>query len=645
MLGVLISLLIALGGMGLADRALAGHTRALPADLRWGVAGLTGLLAYGWLTFWIGHLPGGLRWAPYAIAALAVVGLVLHRRWREAWDNTFSVPQIAPYAILGAVGIISVLAPSTELDWDSLAYHLAVPKIWMQAGQITFISFIHHSNFPFALDNLFISGLALGGESGAKAFMLIGTGFAMMAASGYARREYGDAAAPWASWAVLGMPMVLWLSGTAYIDIAQGAYAGLAILFLASWFRAGDRSDAVLAAIMLGGAMASKYTGLQTYLVTGLITLFAIIRLPDRRQFPIVALVTILPLAIAAPWYVRNVVNTGNPVYPFFYSALKGKNWSDYNAKIYANEQQTFGAGREFETKERPYTAGPLEPARIGGAILGLAYQPGRYINPGPTQGSGLPMGTYGPIALLAALFWAISGRSRRFEATVLGVVLISFAGWFFLSQQSRYIFGLMFPLTVLAAGITRDRSLGRWMQASIGLQALVGVGLVGHLVTREHLPVATGQVSPREYRLARTGFATPADALNTTIRPERVALYDEVFGYLLDVPYFWANPGHTTELGYADMTTCDQLVDRLRALGISHVYVNFGLTPAPIREALVLATGLAAPPVPIPSDLRAQLMADEQSRWKPLLAEAIASGRLELVEAFGNRIIFRVAR
>jgi hypothetical protein len=254
-------------------------------------------------------------------------------------------------------------------------------------------------------------------------------------------------------------------------------------------------------------------------------------------------------------------------------------------------------------------------------------------------------MGTYGPIALLAALFWAFSGRTRRFEATVLGVVLISFIGWFFLSQQSRYIFGLMFPLAVLAAGMTRDRAFGRWMQAGIGLQSLVGIGLVGFLVTREHFPVATGQISADEYRLARTGFAKPADTMNRIIRPERVALYDEVFGYLLDVPYFWANPGHTTELGYATMKTSDELVDNLRSLGISHVYVNLGLTPESVRGPLVAATGLSGPATPIPPDVRAQLMADEQARWKPLLAEAVASGRLEFVEAFGNRIIFRIAR
>jgi hypothetical protein len=52
--------------------------------------------------------------------------------------------------------LVGVFSPSTALDWDSIAYHLAVPKLWIQQNKVSSISFIHHSNFPAGVDGLFL---------------------------------------------------------------------------------------------------------------------------------------------------------------------------------------------------------------------------------------------------------------------------------------------------------------------------------------------------------------------------------------------------------------------------------------------------------------------------------------------------------
>ena len=55
------------------------------------------------------------------------------------------------------------------------------------------------------------------------------------------------------------------------------------------------------------------------------------------------------------------------------------------------------------------------------------------------------------------------------------------------------------------------------------------------------------------------------------------VALYDEVRGYYLDVPYFWANPGHHTMLPYDTYTEPSQLIEGLRSLGVTHIVLSMG--------------------------------------------------------------------
>src|SRR5262249_4474254 len=152
---------------------------------------------------------------------------------------TLSVPRdarllaVAVIAIAMLFAVVGVLAPSDSIDWDSLAYHMAVPKIWLAGGKIEFISYIHHSNFPFTVDNLYIWGLTWGGESGAKAFALAFALLGTVSIFGLARQQYGDKAGWWAALAFGTTPMVVWLSGTAYIDVANGLYGGLGIAMAA----------------------------------------------------------------------------------------------------------------------------------------------------------------------------------------------------------------------------------------------------------------------------------------------------------------------------------------------------------------------------------------------------------------------------
>lgn len=642
MLAVLITFIFCLGWLGIGKALLGKHLEQEGGTLGFSVAGLVGLGLCGWITFFVGMVPGGLNWGLYVVGAVAVVGLGLLAKG--------GLRDFQPSSLLAAMpvlftGLIGALAPSTTLDWDTLAYHFAVPKIWLQHGQIDFISFIHHSNFPFAVDNLYIWGLSWGGEAGAKAFSVWFAVLAVLGAFGAASAAYGKKAGIWAAVSFGCLPMVLWLIGTGYIDVSQGVFAGLALYYLGQWIQNPEvPSRAFLGVVLLGLTMASKYTGLQTAIVFALIFGFAMTR--KGHGLKLSPALILLPIIICAPWYLRNIVNTGNPVYPFFYSVLKGKNWSDYNAKIYANEQQTFGVGREIASAERPdYTANPLEVSRLPHAIFGLSYQPGRYINPSPTQGQGVPMGALGAVGLLALIAWLASGRSRKFEATLIAGVGVSLLMWFFLSQQSRYIVGLMFPLSILAAGAISRLAIGKVFQLLIPVQALAGLYVTYTAVTSDQLEVALGQTDREAYRVRRISFAEPAAEINSTVKPAKIALFDEVFGFLLDVPYFWGNPGHTTEVGYEAMETQDDFVDGLQKQGISHLYWNLSLTPKPQRDELLQASGLVGTPVALNPDVRANLMADTQSKWKPLLVEAIASGRIRLVKEFGSRVILEIVR
>jgi hypothetical protein len=125
----------------------------------------------------------------------------------------------------------------------------------------------------------------------------------------------------------------------------------------------------------------------------------------------------------------------------------------------------------------------------------------------------------------------------------------------------------------------------------------------------------------------------------------QKVALFDDVFGYYVNKPYFWATPGHTTELGYATMQTADDLIASLKKLGITHVYVtNIYLRGTPELELWNRVAGLTGDSVPYTKEEREQRMGDQRTKWRVLVAEAIASKKLVVSTQFSSlRFLFKI--
>ncbi len=693
---MILTLLVALGAGGLGHALLGRLTLAQDPAARFGLHGLLGLGFLGWITLPLGLLPGGLRWGVAVVGLLALAGLVPLARNRPR-ATIPKGPAALAFLALGLatlVALVGVLVPSDAFDWDSLAYHLAVPKIWLADGRIEFVSYIHHSNFPFLVDNLYLWGETWGGQSGAKAFSLAYTIYGAFAVFGLARARYGEAAGWWSAVAFGTVPMVVWEAGTAYVDVAHALLGGLGIWLSAGLPEAPSRRHGaeladvetlpsgderglgkskeprnstthhpltttpwLLPALLLGGAVGSKYTALQTLpILVAVLFAFSWAKSKFRKEGDThptihhppstILKMALVALVIGSPWLVRNVVDTGNPVYPFFYSVFKGRNWDAFQETIYKDQQQTFGAGRPMSAT---YTSGPLEPARLGASVLGTAYSPGRYSDPAPTGGQGFPFVSLGAIPVAVLLAWLISGRSKSQEGVCLAVALVSFGAWFFLSQQARYAFVWCVPLTIMAGGAVAPLKAGRVVAGAISIQAALSLFVATRYgdAFADKLRVVRGTETPEAYQTRKIGFYEPARFLNDPANGvKRVALFDEVFGYLLDVPYFWAGPGHTTELGYATMKSGDELVAALKRQGITHAYValslgtTFGGDTAE-RDRFMAATGLQGPAVPY-ADREARLR-DERSAVKVFLAEAIASGGLRPLRPFRSGIVFTV--
>ncbi|MCH8978871.1 MAG: glycosyltransferase family 39 protein [Armatimonadetes bacterium] len=636
MVGVLITVLFALlaglAGMALFGRWMGGLD---PAE-RLGLGGLLGLASVGLLTLFVGLMPDGLSFGLYVVSGLVVVGAAFSvakgrlRDWKFSSQGPHDLLGGAALGIVGLLALVAVLAPSLAADWDSIAYHLAVPKLWLEAGQIHYVQGIHQSNFPAAIDNLFIWGLKWGGQSGAKAFSLMVYGFGCLSMFGLARRWYGRGAGWWAAIGFAGIPVVAWESGTAYIDVAHGLFAGLGLLYAVEAFVKQDadrRNGLVLAGLCLGFAMGTKYTGIQMLVAVAVVLgITGLITKQVGQGIKAKLVVGVIAVLIACPWYIKTASFTGNPVFPFFSSVLGGKDWNPWRAEIYTVEQQGFGVGKD--------------PLGIGGAILGLGYQPGRYTNPRQDEGGGLPVGALGFAALLGGVAACVCGRLRREEKMVLAAVGLGFLMWFFLSQQSRYLTMLAIPLAVLGAGMVGRVRWGPLVAAGVCVQIAATAYMIDWFQTKDQLRVVSGKVDEDLYLSERLPFYLGAEAINRLDEGSRVALYDEVFGFYIDgTDYFWANPGHSMLIPYETIDNGEQLVAELRKLGFTHLYLN-----VKGQHRIMSAMNYGEVREPYTEEERAEMSKDLNRKWRYLVADAKLTGSMSAIEIFEDSLLFTLS-
>jgi hypothetical protein len=575
---------------------------------RLALAGALALAAAAYVVFLIGWA-GQLRLGLIVGAALLLAGAIGNARGLWADLKGAAPPSWLWAGALTAfllLAVIAALAPPVAVEWDALAYHLALPKQWLELNRVTPFPYDHHSYFPQLTEMLFTGGLAAAGYGGAKLMHTLLSLLTVLAAGGFAARRFGTRAGYWTALAVAACPLALWEAGTGYIDMSAALYTTLALLLLH------DATDAEKAApaavgICAGLAASTKYTGLLA-----VILLAALMLLWARRARPLAwrpaLVILVVGLAVASPWYIRTVVATGNPVYPFAYELFGGRYWSQHNADVYRGEQASFGVGHA--------------PWDLPRAPWDLTTQPERYMNQGGLLGSiGLPL-------VLCPFLLAARRRQGATFWLVVGFSVLNLLAWFWLSQQSRYILALVPALAVLAgmAATAEGRPVLRaCARATLVAQAVFIVVAFALLFTRDQVTVAfrtPGSAAVHEYLLRRLPQYRAAQAVNALPQGSKLALYDEVLGYYFDREYSWSNPGHHTLIPYDDLCTGYGLVNALRVQGVTHVLVDVGMLGDELRADWVPMLDRGAPTDgPLPPGTE---------NWRRLLAQAVQSGLLQ---------------
>jgi hypothetical protein len=482
---LLLAALIGLAWYGLGT-AIGRWLPVLRAERRHDVgiaeiAGLTLLGAAAWSLIWFFLGTAYLYRTPVAVAALlAGVALAAAALARER-PGSRAIARVAGRVALvlvvstQALALIAALAPPTAKD--TLLYHFAIPKAYIAAGGGIEVPHNIAGYYPLGAELHVVWAMLLGSpmgqrvaEGAAGATLFLFSPLLVMVVFGWAReRGLNRAWAAGAALMVAWVPTVYDVAASAYVDLALAAYTAIAVRAFGRWWITLDTRHLVWIAGAIGGALSIKLSAAFLILPLALLALLRSLGFasdpsrpgPEAAAVAVPAIAALgLGVTLAAPWYVRNWIRTGSPLFPFYLGIWPGEapGWDLERSRLYETLFSLYGNTQSA----LDYLLTPLR--------LAVAAQPDR-----PQFYDGV-LGI-AVVFALPMLAWALWTRRLDAElglATLLSACLFVF--WLFSSQQLRYLLPALPGLAVATAAAgarlegTRERALRAFLLAAAGL-------------------------------------------------------------------------------------------------------------------------------------------------------------------------------
>ena len=479
----------------------------------------------------------------------------------------FIVP-IVIYLLLGSV--------SPPTDFDVLEYHLQGPKEWFQTGQITFLRHNVYTSFPFLTEMLSLTGMVFAEDwwHGALVGQIVLASFQILSALSVfsiARRWISIEVAWLATLIYLTTPWTLRISLIAYAEGGLTFYLIASVMMSLLIREIPQRvfGASVLCGVFAGCAMATKYTGLISVILPTAVLIAARLWRPRdellssdvNRRISLLRVAAAFSLGAAImilPWLLKNLAETGNPVYPLAYGVFGGNEWTpDMNARW-----------------KPAHAASEHDLLRIPEHILGAAVY------------NKWTSGLLFALSIPAVLLW----RRNKILPVVFCLLFWGFATWWGFTHRIDRFWIPLIPLLSLAAGTAWLISGSKVWKAflltvifavTVFNVRFCGTALVGFHVGLTDLDVARQTTIRSDIRFLNDTLPKDAKVLMVGEAEVFDAAFSLVYNTVFDDCLFeeWTTLPEDNGRPVKDrrMLPPKAIRDTLAAHGITHVVVNWG--------------------------------------------------------------------
>ncbi len=536
------AVLFSVTGIGyLALAGIPGWRRVLPTITeRLVLAPLVGAVPFSLVILGAGLAGFG---SPAACEGLLAGGLVIGALgWRmlvSEWrtKRKHALPASHPpftvflWVLIGLLALLIVpytLSPAVESD--ELRYHLAAPATWLRDGRIHTIPHQAFSNFPFLAEMLFMAAMAVGGGEAAKLVHLgvapVCVGLVALLTRRWIGERRRDSTALATGLVFALIPSVPIIAAWGFIAMFVAAYFLAFVYVTGRSLAQPSRGSAGLVGVIAAGALGTKYSLVPLVGVLGIVWLIMRWRQGGPgKALRALATVVIVDLLLAGPWYVKNLVWTGNPVYPGAHSVFGGGEWSAENTALFLRKAGDKGMHLNIDSPLR----GPLE----------------FLISPFTTLFHPDKFGFHftGPLPLMGAVLvvcwiiaWAMGGGGRAIRTSgraaippwwIVLALIGSWGLWFVTYQSIRFLLPTL-GLALAAGGVAWSRWMRappNWMARLAHILLIVAVLMCFNLTfTILGSPSAAGGAGKTDAIATGLGFQRPEHYLARRLKYYRAA-------------------------------------------------------------------------------------------------------------------------
>jgi hypothetical protein len=285
--------------------------------------------------FWLG-LGAAHLYSTWAAWLILLAGLIVFRKQVMAWIREFAFTFKSwksagklekSFALIFGIFVLFqlVIALAPPLKWDALAYHLELPRQYLQAGYLIYLPDNPYWGYPQINEMLYTFAIALHRSQTAA---VVSWGFGLVFLLGmvgftnslYTRLTKGITSENpgWvAATALIAGYTVRNMLGWSYTDLL-GALFGLATISL--FFQWMDDPDPALfrwTALFGGAAATVKWT--NGMLLLGLALCLPFLYKTHRFTFKLLLQSAGIIFLVIFPWLLKNLIATGSPIFPYFF--------------------------------------------------------------------------------------------------------------------------------------------------------------------------------------------------------------------------------------------------------------------------------------------------------------------------------------
>lgn len=441
---------------------------------------------------------------------------------------------------------------SPPIFYDSLEFHIGVPNYYILKGKITYMDGNVFSNTPLFLQMIYLFAMLIQSELLTTLLTFLMGILLLLSLLSFGKKFLFSHLSFLPSIILLSLPLTTFLITTPLQDLPLALFFMLTFYSFVLFRKTQKFGWLILTGIFAGFSVGIKYQGL--FLLFLLPIFISLTGKNLKENIKLIIITSLVALVISSPWFLKNTLYTGNPIYPVSFKLFGGKKWNEENSSRFL---------QDLHIKKPRQMFSLLYQVNVSAKIFGAG-------------------GIIGPIFIIFIPFYLLGKRNKIADALFI-VSLLNLCP-FLATGNIRYsYFSIAIFSLVIAYGIKKMEDFKLLNIAVISV--LLIIVILNSFLSFSHLNLVNpalklilGEERKENYLRNFLPHYRGVEFINNNLPSDSVILflYEARTAYIKR-NFISATPYDTNILKemLSNYSNSEEIIKELKKKGITHVFLN----------------------------------------------------------------------